>query len=491
MTNDSKATNGITRREAMAGAIGTATIGASGLAAASLAVSVPGRAHDNGRKPNFLFIMADDMGYADLSCYGRREYDTPVLDSLAAQGMQFHHGYANSAVCSSTRVGLITGRYQYRIRAGLEEPISDPNMGLDPAHPTLPSLLKELGYHTGLIGKWHMGGLPNFSPLKSGYDEFWGNRGGGVDYFTHKIAGRGDLWDGDVEVEAIGYYTDLLAERAMEFLADRSAEADKPWLLSLHFTAPHWPWEGNNDLGRSESARLDALPASSDLNIAHYDGGTMETYAAMVTNLDANIGRVLARLAQLRMEQDTVVVFTSDNGGERFADTWPFTGRKTQLLEGGIRVPLIVRWPGLVAAGSTTDQPAMSMDFLPTFLAAAGGSPATDLPSDGIDLRPALMGMALPERPMFWRYWDRDQRALRRGRYKYLKINENEFLFDVIADPMERGNLKDRMPDVFAALKAEWEGIDSQMLQVPDSRSYGFSPSQLADHFAPEAAPNH
>lgn len=473
-------TGGITRREALAGAVGAVAVASAGAGA------MPARAHDPARKPNVLFIMADDMGYADLSCYGRREYDTPVLDSLAAQGMQFMHGYANSAVCSSTRAGLITGRYQYRIRVGMEEPISSPGLGLDPAHPTLPSLLRQQGYHTGLIGKWHLGSLPNFGPLQSGYDEFWGNRGGGVDYFTHKIAGRADLWDGDVEVEAIGYYTNLLGDRALEFLTGRASEPDKPWLLSLHFTAPHWPWEGNDALGQSESARLDVLPAGSDLNISHFDGGTMDTYAAMVTNLDANIGRVLSKLAELGMDQDTVVVFTSDNGGERFADTWPFSGRKTQLLEGGIRVPLIVRWPGLTAPGSTSDVPVMSMDFLPTFVAAAGGAPDPALPPDGVDIRPALFGATLAERPMFWRYWDREQRALRRGQYKYLKINENEFLFDIVADPMERANLKGRMPDLFAALRAEWEAIDSQMLQDPAARSYGFSPAQLADHFGPE-----
>lgn len=468
----------MSRRQAMGAALGTA----------ALAVAVPGRAHTPGRKPNFLFIMADDMGYADLSCYGRREYRTPVLDSLAAQGMQFHHGYANSAVCSSTRVGLITGRYQYRIPAGLEEPISNPNLGLDPAHPTLPSLLKEQGYHTALIGKWHLGLLPNFGPLKSGYDEFWGNRSGGVDYFTHKINGRHDVWDGDVPVETVGYYTDLLADRALEFLTERSGASDTPWLLSLHFTAPHWPWEANDARGREDSARLDAMPGEAGTGgITHYDGGTMATYAGMVTNLDGNIGRVLTRVAELGMEQDTVVVFTSDNGGERFADTWPFTGRKTQLLEGGIRVPMIIKWPGLVVPGSTSNVPVMSMDFLPTFLAAAGGAPAPDLPPDGVDIRQALSGGALPERSMYWRYWDRDQRALRRGDYKYLKINENEFLFNVIEDPMERGNLKDLRPEIFASLRAEWEAIDSEMLQVPESRSYGFSPAQLADHFGPEA----
>lgn len=467
---------GLTRREVVAGALGTA----------ALAVSLPGKAHTPGRRPNFLFIMADDLGYADLSCYGRREYTTPVLDALAAQGMKFTHGYANSAVCSATRVGLITGRYQYRLDVGLDEPLGRPGVGLEPHVPTLPSLLKAQGYRTALVGKWHLGNLPDFSPLKSGYDEFWGNRGGGVDYFTHRINGNLDVWDGDVRVEATGYYTDLLADRSIRFIEERSAEPDTPWLLSLHLTAPHWPWQGDDEGGRAESARLASKdPVPGELDIVHYDGGTMETYAAMVTNMDANLGRLLARVAQLGMEQDTVVVFTSDNGGERFSYNWPFTGIKTELLEGGIRVPLIVKWPGLTAPGSESDTPALSMDFLPTFLAAAGGAPHPDYPTDGIDLRPVLSGYATPERDLFWRYRSRNQRALRRGRYKYLKINDNEFLFDIVADPMERGNLKDRMPGLFADLKAAYESWNAGMLDDPAAPSYGFETRMLADHFAP------
>lgn len=471
---EKKTSAGFTRRDAMAGAIGTAAI----------AVSIPGLAHTPGRKPNFLFIMADDLGYADLSCYGRQEYRTPVLDSLAAQGMKFTHGYANSAVCSATRVGLITGRYQYRTPVGLEEPLSNPDLGLEPSHPTMPSLLRAQGYHTALVGKWHMGQLPNFGPLKSGYDEFWGNRGGGVDYFTHKVGGNLDLWDGDVLVEEHGYYTDLLADRSIEYLEARAAEPDKPWLLSLHFTAAHWPWEGNDDKGRAESARLDQVSAEEgDLNISHFDGGDMETYASMVTSLDSNIGRILMRLAELGMEQDTVVVFTSDNGGERFSHNWPFTGIKTELLEGGIRVPFIVKWPGLTPAGSESTVPAISMDFMPTFLSAAGASAHPDYPLDGMDLRPSLMGATPPERTLYWRYWSKDQKAVRRGRYKYLKINENEFLFDVIADPLERGNLKDRMPDVFKELKQAHADWNAQMLFDPNARSYGMDPKNLADHY--------
>ena len=467
--------HGITRRTAIGGALGTA----------ALAVGIPGLAHTPGRRPNFMFIMADDLGYADLSCYGRREYRTPVLDSLAAQGMRFTHGYANSAVCSATRVGLITGRYQYRLRVGLEEPLGGTTHGLPPSHPTMPSLLRETGYHTGLVGKWHLGSLPDYGPLQSGYDEFWGCRGGGVDYFTHKVAGNLDLWDGDVRVEEVGYMTDLIADRSIEYLEARAATPDQPWLLSMHFTAPHWPWEGNNAKGRAESARLDefgpTIPGS--LDITHFDGGDMETYGEMVKSLDANIGRVLTRLAQLGMEQDTVVVFTSDNGGERFSDNWPFTGMKTELLEGGMRVPFIVKWPGLTPPGSENDSPALSMDFMPTFLAAAGSAPHRDFPSDGIDLRPALAGNRLPDRMLFWRFWAKDQKAARLGRYKYLSIAGEEYLFDIVADPLERANLKFRVPETFAQLKSAFESWNAGMLTAPDASSYRFTPKELADHF--------
>ena len=276
-----------------------------------------------------------------------------------------------------------------------------------------------------------------------------------MDYFTHRVSGERDLWDGDVPVEAQGYMTDLLADRAIEYLEARAREADRPWLLSLHFTAPHWPWEGNDAAGRAESARIagGGMTIPGQLEITRFDGGSMDTYAAMVTSLDANVGRVLARMEALGMAQDTVVVFTSDNGGERFRENWPFTGIKTELLEGGLRVPLIVRWPGRTAPGSISDVPALSMDFLPTFLAASGASPDPGFPSDGFDLAEVLAGGSGAERTLFWRFRARDQRAARRGRYKYLSIAGEDYLFDVVTDPRERANLKHRQPEIFAALK--------------------------------------
>jgi len=459
---------GISRRTAIAAA----------LSAAIAAAGRPALAQPTARKPNFLFIMADDMGYADLSCYGRRDYRTPVLDKLASEGVRFTHAYANSAVCTATRVALITGRYQYRLPIGLQEPLGTQNVGLPADHPTIASLLRQAGYRTTLVGKWHLGSLPNYGPLKSGYDEFWGIRSGGVDYFTHKSFGTEDLWDGETRIDEGGYLTDLLTDRTLETLERRAAD-DRPWLISLHYTAPHWPWEGPDDAAESERLDRSADPRA----ITHYDGGTLETYASMVQSLDSNIGRVLERLAELGLAEDTVVVFTSDNGGERFSDTWPFTGKKTELLEGGLRIPAIVRWPGFTKAGTVSDAQIMSMDWLPTFLAAAGGAPDPAYPPDGIDIRPALAGGQLPERTLYWRFNSKDQRAVRRGPWKYLQMAGNTFLFDVVADPLERGNLKDRNPEQFTALSRAFEEWNSGMLYDPEAPSYGVTGEQLADHF--------
>ena len=248
--------------------------------------------------------------------------------------MRFLQGYANSAVCSATRVALITGRYQYRLRLGLEEPLAgNPDVGLDPSHPTLPSLLKKAGYGTTLVGKWHLGVLPKFGPLQSGYDHFYGFRGGAVDYYSHATpAGKPDLWDGDVPVERSGYLTELLGDRAVE-VVNGYAKARRPFLLSLHFSAPHWPWEAPGDT--AESARIGKVPGG----LFHLDGGSQATYRRMIEAMDHQIGRVLEALRAGGLTDNTIVIFTSDNGGERFSDTWPFTGRKTELLEGGLRIP--------------------------------------------------------------------------------------------------------------------------------------------------------
>ncbi len=429
--------------------------------------------------PNIVFIMADDLGYADVACYGRPDIKTPNIDRIAAKGVRLLQGYANSAVCSATRTGLITGRYQYRLRLGLEEPLGGNVIGLPPEHPTLPSILKAKGYGTTLIGKWHLGQLPNFGPLKSGYDHFYGFRGGGLDYYRH-TPGPGpnkDLWDDDVQVHQMGYLTELFGNRAVDVI-NGYAKARDPFFLSLHFNAPHWPWEAPGD--EAESERLRVLGRG----LASYDGGTQKTYQKMIEAMDAQIGRVLNTLDARGLTRNTIVIFTSDNGGERFANTWPFSGRKTELLEGGLRIPSIISWPARIPQGRTSDQVSISMDWMPTLLAAAGAAPDPALPPDGINLLPMLTGAApLVSRTLFWRYKANAQRAIRDGDMKFLKILDNTFLFNVVEDPLERANLKERRKDVYDTLVAKWLDWNATMLpELDESATSNFTGSQLADH---------
>ena len=348
-------------------------------------VGLGGASQAQSARPNIIFIMADDLGYADVSCYGQRDYTTPNIDRLAIEGMKFLQAYSNSAVCSPTRVALNTGRYQYRLIAGLEEVInlkSPKGAGLPPSHPTLASVFKQAGYGTTLVGKWHLGFLPDFSPLKSGFDHFFGIWGGSADYFNHGSKSAAPLYEQEVPVDRIGYMTNLLGDRAVQTV-EGYARSKQPFLLSLNFTAPHWPWEGPHD--EAESKRIGD-------RIRHYDGGSRKTYREMVQSLDANIGRVLQALDIAGLTNNTIVIFTSDNGGERFSDTWPFSGMKGELLEGGLRVPAIVRWPGRVASSSVSEQAMISMDWMPTLLAAAGLAPDSSYPPDGENLLPILTG---------------------------------------------------------------------------------------------------
>jgi arylsulfatase A-like enzyme len=417
------------------------------------------------RLDNFIFILADDLGHADLGCYGGHGSScSPALDRMAAEGLRFTEAYSNSPVCSPTRFALMTGRYQYRLRGGADEPISsrrrgDPLLGLPPDHPTLPSLLRDAGYATALVGKWHLGFPPHFGPLKSGYEEFFGVQSGGVDYFTHcDPAGVHDLYDGEKEVYLKGYLTDLLSRRAVEFI-ERRKGAKSPFLLSLHYTAPHWPWETRAD--EAESARIHKA-------IVHLDGGSVETYRTMIRHMDEGIAAVFEALRRIGADENTLVVFTSDNGGERFSDNWPLVGGKMDLLEGGIRVPLIARWPARIAAGRTTGQLAITMDWVATFLRAAGVAPHADYPLDGISLLNILEHpQTTVERELFWRMKYRDQKAMRAGNWKYLSLEGNEFLFDLARDARERANLARRDPQRLAAMRARYGEWEASMPPIP------------------------
>ena len=424
--------------------------------------------------------MADDLGYADLGCYGGRSKCSPALDRMAREGLRFTQGYANSSVCSPTRFALMTGRWQHRLRGGADEPIrsagarGNPLLGLPPAHPTLPSLLRGAGYATALVGKWHLGFPPHFGPLKSGYQEFFGALSGGLDYFTHRdTAGVHDLWEGEEEIEKKGYLTDLISERAVEFVRKKKRE---PFLLSVHYNAPHWPWEARED--EAEATRIEKL--------YHFDGGSLATYLTMIRQMDEGIGRILVALKKYDLERNTIVVFTSDNGGERFSDTWPLVGKKMDLLEGGIRVPYIVRWPAKVKAGGVTAQQAITMDWVATFLDAAGTKPDRNFPLDGKSLLNAIQEPNKTfERDLYWKMLFRNQKAMRSGSWKYLSVEGDEFLFDLSKDERERANYGKREPKRLAAMRAKYQAWDEALPKHPDA-TYAV-PATKADMATPSS----
>ena len=429
-------------------------------------------------QPNIIYIVADDLGYADLGCYGGRDEPwgavSPVLDGLAARGIRFTQGYSNSPVCSPTRFALMTARYQYRLRGAAEEPINSKSrgstaLGLPPEHPTLPSLLRAAGYRTALIGKWHLGFAPHFGPLKSGYEESFGPLAGGVDYFTHcDSSGRHDLWENDVEHHQEGYLTDLLSRRTVEYV-ERMAAQDAPFFVSLHYTAPHWPWETRDDAARAPTIRD---------NLFDLAAGNIHVYRRMIHHMDEGIGQIMQALRRTGQLDNTLVVFTSDNGGERFSDNWPLVGGKMDLTEGGIRVPWIAHWPAVIRAGGDSAQLCMTMDWSATMLDAAGVAAHPDYPLDGVSLLPVLRDAAHAfDRPLHFRMNHRDQRALRVGDWKYLKVDDNEYLFNIPQDERERANLARKEPARLDAMRADWLAWNATMPPIPDDAtiSLGYS----------------
>jgi arylsulfatase A-like enzyme len=428
--------------------------------------------------PNILWIMADDLGWGDLGCYGSLHNRTPVLDELARQGLRFTHAYAGSATCSPTRVSLYTGRYPGRLEVGLEEPLRtrSEQHGIPTDHPTLPSMLAAAGYQTAMFGKWHCGWLPWFSPLRIGFDQFFGNLDGAMDYFTHvDTVGQSDLYEGETPIEMHGYYTTILAERAAAFVRERRAD---PFYLQLNFTAPHWPWEGPDDEPVGRRIRDEVRSENSPVPMFHFDGGSLAKYAEMVEAMDTSIGEVLDALDASGQADNTIVLFTSDNGGERFAFQWPFVGEKGDLTEGGIRVPLILRWPVAVGARQVSADASITMDWTATLLDLAGAETRPEVPLDGRSLAGWLLeGCSFPDHDLFWR--TRSQGALRRGRYKYLRDqrdwaqmgswplvpNRPPQLFDMWSDGRERVNLARRHPELVSSMSASWDDIEQTLLR--------------------------
>lgn len=399
--------------------------------------------------PNIILIMADDMGYGDIGCYGSDFIQTPVLDKMAAEGVKFTDYHSNGAVCTPTRAALMTGNYQQR--AGLEGVIYaalDKRMfGISDSENTIAEIFKDAGYSTGIFGKWHLGYKPEFNPTNHGFDEFYGYVSGNVDFISHRDGvGLYDWWHNTDTAYEEGYVTDLITDFALKFM-ERNKK--KPFLLYIPHEAPHYPYQGRSD-------KADRLPGVKfQAHGSRLD--KKQAYKEMVEIMDENIGRVMNKLKELGIEKNTFVFFCSDNGATNLGNNGDLNGFKGSLWEGGHRVPAIAWYPEKIESGTSTESTILSLDVLPTLLSVAGI--ASENQFDGKDFSGLLFsGNQLDERPVFWRY--RNQWVVRKGEWKYLKIKDQEFLFNLKNDVGEQQNLIETNSSKVSELKSllkEWE----------------------------------
>ena len=397
-------------------------------------------------RPNVVLIMTDDAGYGDFGSYGAPDVRTPNIDRLAREGVRLTSFYANGATCTPTRAGLITGRYQQRV--ALERPLGalgDEALGLAVTGRSLPQLLKDHGYVTALVGKWHLGWQPAFGPNAHGFDEFFGFKSGYIDHYQHTSStGRPDLYENDQPVQVEGYMTDLVTERSVRFI---ERHAQRAFFLEVAHGAPHWPYQppGKPSTARDSARHLGPFDDSTS---------TRADYVARIERVDEGVGRILRALDSLGLRKNTLVIFSNDNGGEWLSRNAPLFHHKGTVWEGGIRVPAILRWPGRIPAGRVSSQVGITMDLTASILAATGTPLPADTRLEGIDLLPILEGRAPEvERTLFWRVTGgRPQQAVRSGDWK-LVWDGRPMLFNLRADIGERTDLLAREPDVARRLQ--------------------------------------
>jgi arylsulfatase A-like enzyme len=419
-------------------------------------------------KPNIILLVADDMGYAEIGPQGG-DVPSPHIDSLAKDGVRFSNGYVSGPVCSPTRAGLLTGRYQQRFghefNPGMPSAVNV-EFGLPLKEKTLPQQLKSLGYTTGMFGKWHLGHDKPYRPQSRGFDEFVGFLGGAHSYLDIPGAdGSNQITRGETPVVGEQYATDLFAREAARFV---DKHKDKPFFLYLSFNAVHTP--------------LEATPKYLE-RFKDIKDPRRQTYAAMQSAMDDGIGRVLERVRANGLDQKTLIFFISDNGGPTRANTSrndPLNGFKGQVLEGGIRVPFIARWTDRLPAGKVYEKPVIALDIMATALAVAGDEKAiADLKLDGVNLMPFITknGKGRPHENLFWRMGD--QWAIRQGDWKLLKLRgEQPKLFNLKDDISEKKNLISEKPDVAARLQKAYDEWDSQLKQPAWAVKGGTRPRQ-------------
>jgi len=441
----------------------------------SLCAAVGARAADQkaSTPPNVIFLLVDDMGYADVGCMGSPDIKTPNIDRIAAEGVRMTDCYASAPVCSPTRAAFLTGLWQQR--TGIEWAIGltseeakrvngelvkakEPfTMGLAPSDSYLTPLLKKHGYGTAAYGKWHLGFKPEYNPVNHGFDEYWGIIGGQCDYYQYYyLGGMKQLYEKTEMTTAEGYITDLINQRTVRYIRE---EGTSPFFIYIPYNAVHHPYHVPGD------------PTQTYTNENKNDG-TRAGYAKMVESIDKGVGEMFAALEEKGILDNTLIIFSSDNGGERFSDNGPLFNHKTTLWEGGIRVPCLMRWPrGGLPAGKVSSQPAITMDLTATILAAAGVPLPKNQPTDGINLLPILRDEQEPvvDRTFCWRV-DRTRRrmkAIRHGDWKYVQDDMMELLFNLRDDIGEHDNLYYEQLDKVKELKEKLAAWEADVDRIP------------------------
>jgi len=422
------------------------------------AVVVAGVAVANAKqKPNVLIILSDDHGWGDVGFNGCTDIPTPNLDKLAGSGVSFQSGYASHPYCSPSRAGLLTGRYQQHFghESNIPEGEGCEDFGLPLDQLMLSELLSSNGYHTCAIGKWHLGDSEKFWPTSRGFEDWYGFSGGSRDYFDlknsradHRIIRRDGV---PVPFDEISYLTDDFSQAAVDYI-DEYAKDEKPFFMYLAYNAPHAP-------NQATMAYLDKMQ--------HQEEGQRAVYGAMVTGMDAGIGKVVEKLKATGQYENTLIFFYSDNGGAaNGASNHPLRGHKGMVFEGGIRVPFLVSWPAVIKGGSRYQNPISALDIYPTVLAAAGLKYTGKEALDGVDLIPYLQGDKQKERPnetMFWRTSEGLSYAVRKGDYKLVKsgYKDKTFLFNLADDPFEMHDLSAEQPQKLAELEKLYQQWNS------------------------------
>lgn len=409
-------------------------------------------------QPNIILIMTDDLGYGDIGCFGNTEILTPSLDKLASEGLKFTDFHSNGSVCSPTRAALLTGRYQQR--SGVEGVIfamgDTRQTGLAIEELTFADYLKSVGYKTGIVGKWHLGYRIDFNPIYQGFDYFRGYVSGNVDYHSH-IDGAGfpDWWHNLEKIEEEGYVTDLITDYSIEFIEKNK---DQPFCLYVAHEVPHYPFQGRKD-------KADRFPGKTFKKQHGSRKDKKGAYKEMIEVMDEGIGKIMLKLEELKLKDNTIVIFCSDNGGlGEVADNGDLRGSKGSLWEGGHRVPAIAYWPGYIRAGSITNETVLSMDFFPTFVNLTNEKSDQKFNFDGVDITRLLIEeQSLPDRSVFWKY--RNQKVVRHDEWKLLVENDTSYLYNLADDLSEEIDLVTLEGSIASQLKLELEEWEKDVIQ--------------------------